>query len=103
MYVCVRYGAGYTLQAKVNPAMVIPENIPNPSSESPLLPLETNYEPQAGSEELNVSASARDMPRSRAHNITIVLKHFIEQRFHGARLLEECQVCAFIHNIISLP
>ena len=98
MTLCVRYGSGYTLQAKINPAMVTPANIPNPTSEPPLHPLQT--EPPLVNEEAHVDAPYNDPARteavSRAHGVVIDttgLKYFIEQSFQGARLVEEHQVC----------
>ena len=100
MYVreCFRYGSGYTLQAKINPAVVTPDNI---LRESPLFPVAN--EPPAVSKRPNVATSHNEQsevaPLSRADVMvdTTGLKHFIEQSFHGARLVEEHQVC--VHHI----
>ena len=74
--------------------MVTPENI---LRESPLLPVAT--EAPADSERPSVTTShnepSKAVPLSRADVMmdTTGLKHFIEQSFHGARLVEEHQVC----------
>ena len=93
VYVC-RYGSGYTLQAKINSAIVAPTNIPNPTSESPLPALEA---------ETSVAAPHNVPPKTVAVGSaqgvvidTTGLKYFIEQSFPGARLVEEHQVCACV-------
>ena len=97
--VCVRYGSGYTLQAKIYPAMMRRENIPSSSRDSSSLPLES--EQQAVSERPSVGATYRNpsgtVAVSRTQGTTD-LKHFIEQSFYGARLVEQHQVCVLYHH-----
>ena len=102
-----RFGAGYTLQAKVNPLLAgleTPENTPKSSSASPLPPLET------AAPEVNrgTSSSSTFSQESGGGGVgvggrgggedldTTALKHFLEQSFPGAALMEEHQVCVFV-------
>ena len=97
-----RFGSGYTLQAKVNPALAgqeTPDSTPKSSSGSPLPPLETN-DPGVN----RGTSSSGAFPQVGAAGVggggdqvdTGGFKYFVEQKFPGAVLMEEHQVCVCV-------
>ena len=98
-----RFGSGYTLQAKVNPALAgqeTPDSTPKSSSGSPLPPLETN-DPGVN----RGASSSGAFPQVGAAGVgggedqvdTGGFKYFVEQKFPGAVLMEEHQVCGCVY------